>query len=122
MTKLRTPELVLQDIMTLETKIFDFITQLDATDKEELDSEPAHRQMITEVMNMDVVAKLGNQTQRDNALEDYILNRPEYAEKHRTYLELKNKAKSTYRNYRFYEECLKDRRAELQMLTFGGDK
>jgi hypothetical protein len=117
---MRTPEVLIEDLRNMEKEVAELIATLETLDKQEMDAEPDHRQMISEIMNMDSIAKLPNQTMRDDALENYVLNHIDYADKHRAYLLLKLKGKNTYRKYRYLEECMKNRRAELQTITYGG--
>lgn len=118
---MRTPEIILKDISDLETQIGAALTELDRLEGEEMAVEPEHRKMISELLNSDLVAKLPNQQMRDDALENYILNHDQYRPLHEKWLLCKADNKRAYRQYRFLEECMKNRRAELQLLTFGGN-
>jgi thiaminase len=111
---MRNPELINGDIAHLEKELASLLLDLDYLDKQEMDSEPAHRKMVSELMNADFIAKLPNQTMRDDALEDYMLNNDQYRDKHLAYLLLKMNNRQKYRRYRFLEECMKNRRTELQ--------
>jgi len=119
---MRTPEKILENLHSLETELLDTITQLNALEDAEMVVEPEHRKMVSELMNSDFIAKLPNQSMRDDALENYILNNEQYRPMHEKWLIAKNETKRMYRKYRFLEECLKDCRTELQLLAFGGDK
>jgi len=113
---MRNPELIVKDLRDLEEQMGDKVTDLEILDRQEMESEPAHRKMVSELMSADFIAKLPNQVMRDDALENYILNNDQYCDLHTAYLVLKMKGRNTYKWYRYLEECMKNRRAELQSL------
>lgn len=117
---MRLADTIINDIAILENQQMAVMNILGEVEEKELDLEPEHRKMVSELMNSDFIAKLPNQIMRDDALENYILNNPEYSDRHRAYLEHKALVKKTYRTYRYIEDCIKNRRAELQAVTFGG--
>jgi len=117
---MRTPEMILKDLVSLEKEIREVTDTLNALDDKDLEIEPEHRKMISELMNSDFIARLPNQAQRDDALENYVLNNEQYRPLHYNYLKHKNTLKNTYRLYYFLQDCMKNRRAELQVITFGG--
>jgi hypothetical protein len=119
---MRTPKGLIEDLRILEEEVGRLLADMEVLDKQEMDAEPEHRKMVSELMNADFIAKLPNQVMRDDALENYILNNDQYADRHRAYLILKMRGRSLYRKYRYLEECMKNRRAELQVLNYGGDK
>jgi hypothetical protein len=58
---------------------------------------------------------------RDAALENYVLNHDDYRPLHERYLTIKAEIRVAWRRLRFFEECIKNRRAELQVISFGGN-
>jgi DNA polymerase III delta prime subunit len=118
---MKNTQTVLQDLHALEKELSEAIRILSDIEDREMESEPEHRKMLNELINADFITNLPNQAMRDSALEDYVMNNEQYREKHREYLTIKNMSKRAYRDYRFIEECLKDRRAELQSMSFGGE-
>lgn len=102
----------------LEVGILAYIEKLNRLEIEDMENEPEHRKMISELMNADFIAKLPNQVMRDDALENYIYNNEQFSKKHMEYLKLKLEIKNCYRRYRYYEECMKNRRTELNTFVF----
>ncbi len=112
----------IKQMKDLEKLIQDKMDDLTALEDREMELEPKHIKMMSAIYDSDLVSNLPNQTLRDSAVESLVLNDQRYVPIHTEYLMNKLLIKRTYRVMRYLEEAMKNRRTEINYLTFGGDK